>query len=314
MRKKLLQFSLIASLLLLAACSNENEAPLTNSERTISITASMEPTTRVNLVEDGPNIAVTWVAGEPLQLIYVQGTTKIIQIVAVKSTSNDGNTAHFTISVPAAINAGQFDLYGVSGGGGINNDGPNPVAVLPTNTNDNGSLYSIQQRNAVMLYFSAPGIETTNPKAAVVFKHLGSLFSITVKDVSQIPSSILNILDEARLVGATSGNTDWAFNIGNGGQSFDLVTGTFITPVGTTGNAISFKPAGAPATAWGWYPILPGQAWPDLQLLLTAADNSVLSTSSIPKAGKTPVAGMNYKFYAEWNPANGGSLDFTAPF
>ncbi len=311
MRNNLLHISFIVAILLLGACSNE--ALLTESARNISITATMPepPTSRVNLVEDGSNIAITWVAGEPLQLVFVQNENKIAQSVRVVSTSNEGKTAHFNITLPSVIEDGSFDLYGVSGGGGINTTGPNPVALLPTDVGDEGSLYSVQERKDVMLYFSSKAVETTNPLATVTFKHLGSLFSITVKDVSQISSSILNQLDEARLVGV-GGDGLWAYNSVDRGQSFDLVTGTFLNQE-VSANYISFKPAGGPSTVWGWYPILSGEAWPELQLQLTAADNTVLSTSSNIKAPKTPVAGKRYSFYAEWNSAN-QSLDFTNPF
>ena len=59
--------------------------------------------------------------------------------------------------------------------------------------------------------------------------------------------------------------------------------------------------------------MMPGQAWPELQFQLTAADNSILSSSLNTRPAKTPVAGKRYSFYAEWNSEN-QSLDFTAPF
>lgn len=102
-----------------------------------------------------------------------------------------GKRAEFNIVIPDEINEGAFDLYGVYGGGGLSDTNPT-LAVLPQYpglasslnnpwyNNPSFSFNSVQDRRDVMLYFVSKSVQTTNPQVSVAFKHLGSLFSVTV--------------------------------------------------------------------------------------------------------------------------------------
>ena len=204
MRKKIFQFTTIATILLLGACSNEAQVHETNpiKGRTISLTASIpddEPSTRVNLNQQVKNISITWVVGDQLQLAFVQGTSKIKENVTVTSISNNGKKAHFNIPIPDGWK-GQFKLYGVYGGGGIDINGPNPVAILPTNSGSASTLAAL--KNDVMLYFEND-MQTTDTQSSVVFKHLGSIFSITLGNINQNAIDFIkqNEVNEARIKG-----------------------------------------------------------------------------------------------------------------
>lgn len=67
-----------------------------------------------------------------MQLLFLQGETKVKQIVTVKNISTDRKKADFDIILPESINEGLFDLYGVYGGGGLSDTDP-ALAVLPAN-------------------------------------------------------------------------------------------------------------------------------------------------------------------------------------
>ena len=314
MRNKILNFAIIASILSLGACSNnlpneENVLPDTRGN-TITLTASMpvdDPATRVDLTQDGKDIKLTWVVGDMIQLAFTQeGSTTIKEEVEVTSISNAGKTGHFNIPIPTGW-TGSFKLYGTYGGGGIDITGTNPVIQLPTNTSSAGKLSEVEIRKDVMLYFEHE-MQTTTTKSSVVFKHLGSLFSITFK-VDQAALDNINQSDvkEVRLVGV-GGDSNWAYNVGNVARGYDLVSGEFLNPE-TAINYISFNTqsvavvADVPFTVWCWYPLLSGKLWPELELQIINTNGVAMATSNNTKLAKitAPVAGKTYHFNAEWN-------------
>ena len=320
MRTNILFFISIAVILLFASCSKEEPlpeiAPVTT--RTISLTATMpgdDPTTKIALTQSGKDINLTWEGGDQIQLAFVQGSTKKKTTVTIYNITDAGKKAQFEIALPDGItNTGTFDLYGVYGGGGLS-DVNFTQAILPASTGTatslNGATESVKSRKDAMLYFASTGIDATNPQASVIFKHLGSLFSITVKNTG---TTALASLAEARLVGVT-GESQWAYNTGTVGQIYDLESGTsgsFLNQE-TAGNYISFKTAtnslaaGASTTFWGWYPPLPSasKVWPELQLVLRSTADADLFTTVNTKPARTtlttPVAGKSLYFYAELN-------------
>ena len=316
MRKKLLPFAAIATILFFGACSNEDQIPDLNpdTKQTLSLTASMpegEPTTRVNLNQEGKNIELTWEVGDEIVFAYVQGALKATQTVTVDRISNAGKVAHFEIPIPEGAQNGPFTLYGVYGGNGIDFTGTNPRAILPLNAGSAGTLGLVQSRKDVMLYFEKE-MNTANPEASVNFNHIGSLFAISFNGITQNVLDFLttNIVSEVRLVGVESAENDesWAFNnvetIADL-RGFDLVTKEFedITKVGnyysfsTAGSTLSI---GATTTLWGWYPVLPNKVFPALELELTALDGAVVLTSgnTKPVKAEAPTAGKTYHFYA----------------
>lgn len=317
MKKKIYLLAMIATVFLFAGCSEEPTTDLNNNpeeRRTISLTTIMpdeDPQTRIALKQDGKNITLAWEEGDKIQLSFIQGVTKIKQEATVRNISEDGKNAAFDIIIPEEITGGTFDLYGVYGGNGIDDTDPS-LARLPVNAGNALSLESVQEREDVMLYFAEKGIDVAgNLNISVAFRHLGSLFSITVKHIGTHP---LTNLAEARLSSTVSG---WAYNSGDGGGSFDLVNGNF-TNTGAAGNYISFNApenslvSGDSITFWGWYPPLPDKLWPALSLQLLDNTGNILVTSSNHKEARTAptAASKSYYFYALWD-NNAGNLQLT---
>lgn len=313
MIKRFYLLATMATVLLLTGCSEEVTSTLHGLEnkhrkRTISLTTAMpgeRAQTRIALEQDGKSIALTWEEGDEIQLSFIQGNTKIKQTVEIRNISGDGKTAAFDIVIPSEIE-GTFTLYGVYGGGGIDDD--NPVLVkLSSNTGNAQSLEQVQERDDVMLYFSEELDTEGDLNANVTFEHLGSLFSITIKHVGTKP---LENLAKARLISTT--------DFGAGGGTFNMEEGTFSDP---TNDYISFTApentltSGDSITFWGWYPPQGNnEVWPELQLQLLDNNETVLAETSVGKERATPTeTGKTYYFYALWDNDAGtnGNLQFT---
>lgn len=329
-------------MILLSACNNEEVFQVSKPEfnleegRTISLTATMPedgPNTRVSLTKEESNtIALKWEVDDELELVFVQGENKIKSVVTVATITENGKKAHFIFDLPIEITAGNFDLYGIYGGGqpnlsldiglpgidasdisvrSLSDDNPTDV-ILPKNPGNATSLEHVEIRNDVMLYFRSENINQSNSQISVNFKHLGSLFSINLKNSG---STSLDDLQEVRLLGINNtGNTNWAYNSGEGGQIYDLVSKMF-QDITSGGNYISFKASenslasGEIMTFWGWYPPLPDLNWPELKLEVRSS-SSLLATSlnSKPARDLPTDAGKSYYFYAA---LDGGKLEFT---
>ena len=337
MRKKYLPFIAIAIMILFAACSSEDLITEENIEpqvegRTISLTASIpdeEPATRVALTRDEKNINLTWQSGDRLQFAIVQGTTKVKRVITLtqNNITNNAKTVSFAITVPSEIDDNEpFDLYGLYSNyknvdnlpNGLPNglSETNPTNVILTRTPGSmGTLTAVQNRGDVMIYFKS-SVTPGNPPTTVTFKHLGSLFAISLKNTS---STSLTGFQELRLQGVGGGTDEkWAYNSSAGGQIFDLETEQFQNK-DSGGNFISFNipgpaatfAANATATLWGWYPPLPHKNWPALQLQLIEANGTTIVKQSVnSKLARTaPTApGRTYHFYARWD---GTDLVFT---
>lgn len=264
----------------LGACSNEelmtdaNPDAKPHTGRTLSYTAAMPGegvTTRVGLTqEDDKTITLTWQADDELQLAFVQGDIKAKNIAKIASMSADKKKATFEIELPEEIDLeAVFNLYGVYGAGTIDITGTNPIVTLPTDPGSAESLTDVQNRKDVMLSFQSLSVDINGEPISVLFTHLGSLFSITVKNSS---TESLEGLYTASLKGINnSDNQNWAYNAGIGNQTYDLVNKTFQNAT-SAGNIISFSkikntvPSDGTFTSWGWYPPLPSVHWPQLQL------------------------------------------------
>lgn len=313
----------IATILFFAACSNEEvlDENTPEAERTLSLVASIpgdEPTSRVDLTQDEKNILLTWVVGDNIELLFKQGATEITQTVTATSISNGGKRAQFDIVIPQEITDGAFDLYGVYGGGGLSTSDPTK-AVLPakpsdaTSLNTQNDVNSVQSRKDVMLYFASKNIQTANPQVSVNFKHLGSLFSVTVKNTSDTE---LTDIYAAKLE-EVGGVTNWAYKFDQG-NTFDLVYNEFAhTNTVYTYNYIYFTTefsnveSGNSVTFWAWYPPFPDVSWPELNLELSTANEEFpdpVSVNTQPARTQPIMAGKAYHFYAEWD---GSFLRFT---
>ena len=310
MRKKLLHLTIIASILFLGACSNEENFNENDNrvlpEGTISIKVTMpggdNPTTRVALTQDEDKaISLTWEDGDQLQLAFVKGDIKKKETVTVKNLSTDKKTAEFDIQVPSEI-SGKFDFYGVYGGQGIDITGGEPVAKLPSNPSLAKSLASVQARKDVMFYFANKEMEISSSQVAVDFKHIGSLFSITLKNTGNMA------IEDLGRIGffGVGGDGKWAYPFNPSG-SFDLVTGQ-LNITGEAVNYIIFEAenstlaGGDSITFWGWNPPLPGVVWPKLELKMARKGGGQIAVSNtLPARTQALATGMVYYVNAEWD-------------
>lgn len=316
--KKLI-FYIITIILILAGC-NKLEIPVDdiNEEtyieqlgetKTLSISAEMphEPSTRVTLTEEEDNsIKLTWEEGDELQLCFVQDDNKVKRVVTVNNITNEGKKASFDVVVPTEFGDNNFDLYGVYGGAGLLDSDPT-IAVLPTVSSSVSSLNALSDGEYTMMRFSAKEI-TGNTGVSVTFQHIGSLFSLILKNAT---AANMDNMGEARITSTTGG---WAYNSVESGKSYNLVTETFLD-VETAGNYISLYADGAIAadntlSFWGWYPPLTDMNWPELTLQLYDKSNVLIGSSSNAKPARTAStdAGKCFYFYAVMNDAG---LHFT---
>lgn len=319
MKTSILSTLVMASLLLfVAGCEKESllgHQPEKNPgtpavvNRTLTLSAEMPnngPTTRIALTQEGKRINMAWESGDELQLCFVQGETKVKGTVVVSNISPDGKKASFNISIPNEIVEGTFDLYGVYGGLGLSEIDPR-IALLPS-IGGAGSLSALSEREDAMLIFSSTGIQTSDPQVSVTFRHLGSLFCITLKN-----KSMMDITDMAsmRLTSTTGG---WAYNFSGGGE-YDLVNDAF-QGTGSAGNYLPFNApvdnlaSGDSVSFWAWFPPLPTAIFPKLKLEMRNGSGSLFAESDNRKPARTSAlsVGKSYYFYAMWD---GEALMFT---
>lgn len=327
MMKKIHYLLTMAMLFFVAGCLDEevhlvaDEEPDATAEnvgaRAFSLTASMPEGsggTRVAFTEDGKNVSLTWEEGDQLDLLFVQGGTMVKQsLVQVSNISADGKKAGFSINLPPEIQDGTFDLYGVYGGLGLSDSNPS-LAQLPKTDGSAPSLASMAEGKHFMLVFSQTGLSTTSPQASVTFRHVGSLFCLTLKNASGTP--VLN-LGSAKL---SSSGTGWAYNSGSEQMYYSVTNDQLQGDSG--GDHIMLYADGAIGTNdtinfWGWYPPLSGVNWPELTLTLYDKNNNSLGESSTDKPARTSptLPGKCYHLYAVWNDAGLHYTDhtYTAP-
>ena len=312
-------FYIIATVLLFAGCSKE-EMPVCEMDeevaieqlgevRTLSLTANMPEETNTRVVlekEEDNNIKLTWEEGDELQLCFVQGYSKVKQVVTINNITNEGKKASFDVLIPTEFGDDNFDLYGVYGGGGLLDSDPT-LAVLPTNPSSATSLSALSDGEYAMLRFAAKEINASS-SVSVTFEHIGSLFCLTLKNAT---ASSIDNLGQARLTSTTGG---WAYNSVESGKSYNLVSNQF-QDVEAAGNYISLYADGAISpdntlSFWGGYPPLTDVNWPALTLKLYDKSNTLIGTSSNAKPARTAptMAGKCFYFYAMMNDAG---LHFT---
>gem|GEM_PF-3531485 len=291
------------------ACSEEITPDLNGGgnqpkgNRILSLTANMPAEgsqTRIGLTRDNRAIALTWEDGDEIDLSFVQDD-KVIKaespaIISAANISTDQQTATFSIMLPDEID-GNFTIYGVYGGNGIDSSNPKR-AVLPMTPDKTTSLEEIESSKDVMLYFSAD-VDFSNPSITADFTHIGSLFNITIKHVGSTP---LANIKEARLVSTTP---DWAYTFGTDEITFNMDNGSFNGSLDN--DYISFAAPqstlvnGDSITFWGWYPAS-GEVWPTLKLQLVDDNGDVLAESSNDKSRTTATeASKAYYFFALWD-------------
>lgn len=176
-----------------------------------------------------------------------------------------------------------------------------------------------------MVIFFKHDMNASDDHASVNFQHLGALFNVNIINVSStdvIPDDI----KEVRLVGVDSENENWVYGATDGenfvkGGTYCLVDQELENVNDNTGNHISFGygPGKGNITVtnnmvnfWTWYPLLPNQLWPKLQLQLLDEKGDVISQSNNTISRATPpVAGKTYRFNVVWvGDSSTGRLDF----
>lgn len=333
MRTKIVYITLIATILLFGACSNEDGLPEAETARTITLTATLpddDPTTRVSLDENGLGMKVRWEEEDIIRLLYVQedhpsGTPQVaVFSTKVKTITNDGKTAEFDLPGPTGsmywgvcglCPNTKFDIYGVYGGmnetTAINNTAR--TIQLPQQNWKRGTLEKIKSERDVTLRFEYKNATKENLNIKVKFEHLGSLFAVHLKNSAPAGNTFLNQLNIIRLVG--DGDA-WSYNSGNTHNLYQVETGTFQIGTGSgqeLTNMIHFMTEnkglapGKSSTTWAWFPPYPGKTWPVLRMALVDTDGDVtpiIESGNHPSGAKTPVAGETYHFYAEYNGTN----------
>ncbi len=196
---------IVLTVLLLVGCRDEQIPGLTDPDdlgnRVFQVTATVgeennEPETRVTLTPAGMGMALAWEVGDPIELLFKQvvsvgDTVRVKATTTIKSITSNGKRGTFDIVVPTEINLDSpFDLYGVYGGGGLDETNPNR-AIFPVNIG--GTLDKVEEQREVMLVFRKTNITDMSQPLSVNFQHIGHLFCLKLKNESServYPNSI----------------------------------------------------------------------------------------------------------------------------
>ncbi len=185
---------IVFAVLLLVGCRDEQIPGLTDPDdlgnRVFQVTATVgeengEPETRVTLTPAGMGMALAWEVGDPIELLFRQTlpgqeTTRVKTTTTIKSITSNGKRGTFDIVVPTEINLDSpFDLYGVYGGGGLDETNPNR-AIFPVNIG--GTLDKVEEQREVMLVFRKTNITNMSQPLSVNFQHIGHLFCLKLKN------------------------------------------------------------------------------------------------------------------------------------
>ena len=189
--KKTIWIALAA--LLLMGCRDQLTPDLNPDDlgdRIFQVTATVgeennEPETRVTLTPDGMGMSLAWEVGDSIEILFKQTlpgqeTTRVKSTTTIKSITSNGKRGTFDIVVPTEINLDSpFDLYGVYGGGGLDETNPNR-AIFPVNLG--GTLDKVEEQKEVMLVFRKTNITDMSQPLSVNFQHIGHLFCLKLKN------------------------------------------------------------------------------------------------------------------------------------
>ncbi len=311
MRKALLSIMAVITVLLFAKCNSSDILPEVTPDVsgvltiTASINALNESVSRVGLnKQDDDFIALTWQVGDRIDFAFLQNDVTLTSSVTLIANNlyDDGKIATFDIVLPEGIEKDlPYTLYGIIGGGGlVENTTKVKLPISPEGINS--SLSEVEENKDVVLYFKS---EVKSGNIAIQFKHLGSLFCITLKNTGV---AALDNLAEIRLVGQDETNINWAYN-SEGGKIYDLESG-FQEPT-SGGNYISFSVAegslasGATTALWGWYPSVESIKWPELKMELRDKTSVMVTSTNSKAAKKEPfAAGKSFYLSAEFDGEN----------
>lgn len=307
MKIKLFFFAAIA--LFVASC-NSNEVVETENISPLRFTVSMaEPVEpRATLVEVGEtqikDLEYHWEIGDKIQLRFEQLGQYVVDIAEVSSVSNGGRTAEFTISFPSALQPGNFTVYAYRSEVG-SLDATLPKVTLPTHPQN----YPTDLANQVKRVSAWAKVEATYaggglyPPIPLSFNHLGSMFTLKVKNVGTAAEG--DVTDVVQFGLRTTEGANWLRNVGDGGAVFDLQTGNYEQAVdGTTiimysPSTATTIPVGEINTYYAWF--VPGQYNPGSTVGISPmsgpANGDITGVAVTPKSVIDFQKGKNYTFF-----------------
>lgn len=275
-----------------------------NSIITLNATMPEEASTRLMLERDDLDVTLKWKEDDQLHLciVYAMGIEQ--QVADIKNISPDGKNAEFDIVLPTGDYT-EFDLYGVYGGGGLS-DTEKSKALLPTKVTAS-ELSDLT--DVLVLKFESKKVSVTNPDISIALEHLGSLFNVSINNMSEIG---LNNVQKVQL----TANLSIDAHLNEGAATYDLVTGEF-SGTNTSSKQLVFDldaatsiAAGGSLDFWGWFIPVEDEKWPAMKLELLDAGDNVLATTRSSKPMRTSPTLPGKAFYIEAN-WDGMALNYT---
>ncbi|NLA16125.1 MAG: hypothetical protein GX877_06285 [Bacteroidales bacterium] len=307
MKKRYLIMFLALPFLVLS-CAQEN-LQTESTGKTISVTATLAaetdtPNTKISLEQDVLNIKLEWEEGDCIALCIVADQQAYTQKVDVVIDKENKKNASFKFTLPDDPKITKFDLYGMYGGNGFQEN--STLVILPDNP-----VADTEEgiRKDMVLTFTQTDIDASSPSLSVNFSHLGSVFRILVSNTDATNFDVISEVKKAVLAPKSPGDfLGLHINAGKGDGRYNVKTETFS---GTNRSVTEFsfelplpvdlKP-GKSQEFWAW--IIPdGTGWPELELKLVDASYKVLYTTSNFKESKTspPTFGKAYHFFADYD-------------
>jgi hypothetical protein len=287
-------------------------------DRVFRVVANIEgenddPETRVTLTPNGMGMALAWEVGDSIQLLFRQTipgqeTTRVKSTTTIKSITSNGKRGTFNIEVPTEINLDSpFDLYGVYGGGGLDETNPNR-AIFPVNIG--GTLDKVEEQKEVMLIFRKTYITNMSQPLTVNFQHIGHLFCLKLKNDGTETLHLNSVY-----LKAYASSTDYKKWVMSGtGNYYDVETQQYSSGTARTDTlAFAMPEAGiAPGDScmlYAWckainsetvyYPKYNAHEVPTLRLVLERpSGNKWYTSAKTPRKGYAPQVGRCFHFVA----------------
>ena len=303
----------MAVLLLFISCEIDNPDVLndqgTGFAGTMRVTICMPgdtPQTRISLdpANDGSGtISLAWQEGDQIDLLVVYNVggqeKQKKQTVAVEVDKTNPKTATFPLTLPDE-DYEEFNLYCVYGGGGLNNENHPDLVKLPTlEQSTSSSLKEIEKNKAIVLVFEKKGINKNELNLLAKFKHIGSLFNIQVKNISE--TETLDKVTKAHLIASS----DIPAYSNSGAGTYNVTTKSY-SDLKT--RSLTFLPVSSSNIVskgilefWAWIPMEPGEEdegvdWPELGLQIESNGSPITATTT--KGTRKATVGKTYYLFA----------------
>lgn len=311
--KRIIAYAVILTALIFVGCA-ENEIIETDGSapksgvKTFILTASMPSdgsNTRIALTPGAgnyPSIALRWEEGDQVDLCLVQGENKVKQTVTVKNISQpDGKRAEFEVTVPPDFTGPTFDVYGIYGGGGLDDTHPDQAHISPENIRVNPPVAltgdnSLQSKKMVVLTFQQEGVSMASPNVDGSFSHLGSMICLRLKNSG---NELLNTEGKIFILSSFDAsqwqvNGDYSFNITAGANFNEGENDIQLTSKQTIAS-------GQTTELWTWL-VPTGNSTGSLDFWMYDADNSAYGRSDNFLPGRNNLQpGKTYYINIEWN-------------